>query len=162
MPAMAEFLEKHWDLINWPTAVIAFVLLTPVALMLFTLVARHARAEARSATEALNQALSERDAMQVERDAARDEANSLQGQLKAQESEEPWRDIELSEEEQLVLMALSEDRMGALLGLKGLSKARIGLARDRLIKAGLATWGMEGAYATTEGREWLDAHDMLH
>ena len=159
---MADFLEKHWDLINWPTALIAVVLLTPIVLILFRLVASHARNEAKAAYEARNQAHAARDAMQAERDAAREEANSLRPQAPDSDSRESWQDVELNYEEQLVLMALSEDRMSALLSSNEISRPRMSLARDRLIRAGLAAWGMEGAYATTEGREWLDAHDLLH
>ena len=161
MTAMADFLEKHWDLINWPTALIAVVILTPIALALFKLVAGHARAEAKSATEALVKTRTERDTIQAERDAAREEADALQARLSAHEGREAWRDVELTDEEQLVLIALSEDRMSALYRSNKISDQRISLARDRLIRAGLAAWGTESSYATTEGREWLNAHDLL-
>ncbi len=158
---MAEFIEKHWESINFQTALVAVVILTPIAIALFELIARHARTEARSVKEALKKAESETDSMRAERDDARDEVNALRARLRRYEERESWRDVELSEEEQRVLIAISFDRLNELYRASEISEQRISLAQERLVRAGLAGWGTMGIYARAEGREWLDARGLL-
>ena len=158
---MADFLSRHWDQINWQTAFIAVAILTPIALSLFVLIAKHCR-ELLSAERAAHQnTSSSNEELRGEVKSLREENENLKNQIADFTERESRSDVELTDEEQIVLIAICANKMDELYRSRKISKQRISLAQDQLLKLGFVHWGVEGTYPDADGREWLDAHGLL-
>ena len=158
---MAEFIEKHWDLINWPTALIAVVILTPVAAGLFALIASYSREALKAERDAHNKTKTEKDNLSNEVVSLKEQKNALNSRLEVEDREEQWRDVELTDEEQTILMAISMDQMDLVYRSNEISNQRIALVLDRLRRLDFIGEGTHGHFAYPMGREWLDAKGLL-
>lgn len=158
---MADFIEKHWHLINWPTALIAVAVFTPIAVALFYLIANHSKESLKSEVSAHYKTKQERDNLAEKLRGCEANVRALQDHIKKRGHSEAWRDVELTDEEILVLSMIAAGDLRDLYRSKNLSNQRICLAQDRLLKVGFVAWGTESIYAKSEGREWLNARGLL-
>lgn len=158
---MAEFIAEHWELINWQTAIVGVVVLVPIAGALFWLIAGRSSEDLKAEKFAHEKTKNEKNELANEIHRLHEQNTTLLARLEVRRHEESWRDIELSDEEKVILVAISEDKMNRLYGSKKISDQRIRLAQDRLLELGLIAEGFEGNYARPAGRKWLEAHGSL-
>ena len=71
------------------------------------------------------------------------------------------RDVELTDEEEAILMAISMDQMDLVYRSNEISNQRIALVLDRLRRLDFIGEGTHGHFAYPMGREWLDAKGLL-
>ena len=149
---MDEFFVEHWESINWPTAITVLVLLTPICIGLFKLIASHSREALKSANAA----------HKAEILKLRKEYADADGEFDIEEVVRTgWQYVELSDEEKTVLIAISKNELSFLYGTGQISDQRIGFAIGRLGNVQFISDGPGGHYALQSGREWLNAKGLL-
>ena len=157
----AEFFSEHWDAINIQTAILGTIVLAPVAYLLFKRVASHALETLKSERSAHIETKNEKDGLESELLYLQEERAELKARLEGQQQRDAWRDADLTDKEEFILVAISMDRMNDVYRSKKITNQRISLAQDRLRELGLAASGIPGHYATKEGRKWLDEKGLL-
>lgn len=165
---MAEFVAQYWDHLNWQSISAGLIISVPILLGLFKLVANHSRERLASEIDAHGRTRIKCDELEESNTELTQQFEnlklknkSLQERIEAYMAGDSDSDRELSDEATKVLVAYSEGRISNLYDGGRISDQRIRLAMDKLQNYGFLKRGVEGFYISPEGREWLDAHDLL-
>lgn len=158
---MAEFIEKHWDLINWPTALVAVAILTPIAVSFFALIASYGRKKLKDERNDHKQTKLQREQLANELIGLNEQIDALTARLEMQDNDDSWRDVTLTEEERIVLIAISRNQLDRLYHSRMIGNQRIQLVLDRLEQLEFVGEGPSSHYTLPIAREWLDSKGLL-
>lgn len=164
MIELFNWIGQQLRAINIQTALTISVLVILGGTWLFKLIASHDRRALEAEKAAHKTTESEKQELANELHRKHDIETELLARLEQQQKQlkalYDWQQVELSDEEKTVLLAISQDKLDQL-HTSNLSKQRISLAKDVLLEYGFIGYGTEGPYTLTKGLKWLDHNGIL-